>query len=191
MKSGQKLSKSILPVALVTVLILMVPLVAMQFTNEVNWSAFDFFGMGALLFGTGMLIAVAIRSGTHIAYRAGMLIAIGATFLMIWANLAVGLIGAGPHAGNLMYAGVIWVIILGIYFSRFKPAGMERTMFATAGSLILLLGIALLAGMQNYPGSSVGEIIGVNLFFATPYAVAGLIFRYVRLEQNSTKEVAS
>jgi hypothetical protein len=37
--------------------------------------------------------------------------------------------------------------------------------------------------MDEYPGSSVIEIIGVNAFFATLFVVAGLLFRYVRFEQ--------
>ena len=50
-------------------------------------------------------------------------------------------------------------------------------MYVTASALLLHAAIALLANMQDYPGSSVIEIIGVNLFFATPYALAGLLFR--------------
>ena len=78
-----------------------------------------------------------------------------------------------------MYIGVLAVIIVGIYLSRFKPAGMERAMFITAFALALVAAMALLAGMHNYPHSSVIEILGVNLFFATPYIVSGLLFRYL------------
>lgn len=177
---------SIPAVALGTVLLLAVPLVAMQFTSEVNWSVSDFIVMGSLIFGTGVLAMLVLRSAEHLAYRAGMMIMIGATFLMIWVNLAVGLIGSGPNAGNLMYAGVIAVIILGIYLSKFKAAGMERAMFATALALVVLAAIALLLNMQNYPGSSVMEIIAVNTFFATPYIVSGLLFRYVTQQQAAT-----
>lgn len=176
---------SIPAVALGTMLLLAVPLVAMQFTDEVNWSVSDFILMGALIFGTGVLFMLALRSAEHMAYRAGMIVMIGATFLMIWINLAVGLIGSGPNAGNLMYAGVITVIVTGTYRSKFKAAGMERAMFATALALVVLTAIALLANMQSYPGSSVMEIIGVNLFFVTPFIVSGLLFRYVALRQQS------
>ena len=41
--------------------LLMVPLVAMRFTSEVNWSVFDFIVAGVLLFGTGLAIELALR----------------------------------------------------------------------------------------------------------------------------------
>lgn len=174
---------SIPAVALGTVLILAIPLVAMQFTDEVKWGVTDFILMGALIFGTGVLFMLALRSSEHLAYRAAMILMIGAIFLMIWVNLAVGLIGSGPNVGNLMYAGVIAVIIIGIYLSKFKAAGMERAMFVTAFALIVLAAVALI---MNIPDSSVMEIIGVNVFFASPFIVSGLLFRYVAQQQATT-----
>jgi hypothetical protein len=187
MKNQITFSRSVLGVVLVTLALLSIPLIAMQFTSEVNWSTGDFIIMGVLLFCVGMLVAVALRSASPIAYRAATLVAIGTTFLMIWANLAVGLIGSGPHAGNLMYIGVVGVTFIGVYLSRFKAAGMERAMFATAGALVLVTAIALIANMQEYPGSSVGEIIGVNLFFAAPFVVSGLLYHYAALERSTAK----
>lgn len=184
MEKQIKFYHSIPAVALVTVLILIVPLVAMQFTAEVNWSVSDFIVMGALLFGTGVLFMLVMRLSSSIAYKVAMGLAVGATFFMVWVNLAVGLIGGGPHAGNLMYAGVILVLIVGIYLSRFTAAGMARTMYLTAGTFAVLTAIAFIAKMYEYPGSSVREIVGVNAFFATPFVVSGLLFRYVALEKR-------
>ncbi len=188
MKNQRNLSQSILFVALATVILLFVPLVAMQFTDEVVWSLADFIVAGALLFGTGLSFVLLIRLMTNIVYRFAVGFALGTTFFMIWANLAVGLIGGGPNPGNLMYIGVVAVIILGIYLSRFKAAGMGRAMFATALALLILAAIALLANMQDYPGSSMMEIIGVNAFFATLFGVSGLLFRYVAMESQQIEE---
>lgn len=179
MEKQVKFYQSIPAVALGTVFLLMVPLVAMQFTNEVNWSLGDFIIAGALLFGTGTLFVLVLRAPENIVYKSAMALAIGTTFFMIWANLAVGLIGSGPNLGNLMYIGVLVVLIIGIYLSRFQPVGLERAMFATALALLVLAAIALLAGMHKYPQSSIIEIVGVNFFFATPYIVSGLLFRYI------------
>lgn len=187
MEKQKKFYLSIPFVGLITAVILMVPLIAMQFTDEVNWSVSDFIIVGALLFVTGVLLVLVLRQSAHIAYRAAMGLAIGATFLMIWANLAVGLIGSGPNPGNLMYIGVIAVLLIGIYLSRFSVPALERVMFATAFSLVLLAIIALLANMHHYPGSSMTEIIGVNLFFAASYIVAGLLLRYVTLQRSSAQ----
>lgn len=188
MKKETKFSQSVFIVALVTVLILLVPLVAMQFTNEVNWSLADFIVMGALLFGTGFSYVLVARYVTHLVYRVAIGFALGSTLFLIWANLAVGLIGSGPHWGNLMYMGVVAVGIIGTILARFTPGGMERVMYAMALSLVLVAIIALLANMHHYTGSSMKEILGVNGFFAILYAVSGLLFRFVVLEQSQRIE---
>jgi hypothetical protein len=179
MEKQSKFKKSILGVALATVIILLVPLVAMQFTNEVDWSVFDFIIMGALGFGTGLAYVLISRFSSNIVYRTAIGLAIGTTFFMIWANLAVGLIGAGPNPGNLMYMAVVAVVIIGSILSHFSPGGMERAMYATALALMLLAVIALSANMNEYPGSSVTEIIGVNGFFAMLFVISGILFRHV------------
>ena len=181
MLKSTSLGTSLLYVIAGTLLILAIPLVAMQFTTEVNWSVTDFVVMGLLLVGVGLAFVLITRHAGSFVYRLAGLAAIGSTFLLIWVNLAVGLIGGGPHAGNLMYIGVVAVVMVGTYLSNFTARGMELTMLATAGSLIVIAGIALLTGMQHYPGTSVGEIIGVNAFFAFLFSVAALLFRYERL----------
>ena len=80
--------KNILSVAVVTGLILLIPLIAMQFTTEVNWTAFDFAVMGTLLFVTGLLLDLALRKAGQ--YRAAAILGIVVLFLYIWAELAVG-----------------------------------------------------------------------------------------------------
>jgi hypothetical protein len=58
-------------VALVTVFILMLPLVGMQFTDEVDWGVADFVLAGALLGGAGLLLQqLAARKAAGIAYPA-------------------------------------------------------------------------------------------------------------------------
>jgi hypothetical protein len=182
MKKQKSLSRSIFWVALITILILSIPLLAMQFNNGVNWSVSDFVIMGILIFGTGFSYVLLTRFTSSIIHRAAVALAIGSTFLLVWVNLAVGLIGSGPNAANLMYIGVVAIVIIGTFLSRFTTKGMERVMFATAIALVLFAVIQLLTKMYQYPGSSVTEIIGVNTFFATLFAVSGLLFRYITLK---------
>jgi hypothetical protein len=72
-KDGMTMSRSTyrsaVRVALVTTAVLLVPLVAMQFTEEVNWSPFDFVFAAALLGGTGLLLELAVRKPSRFAYR--------------------------------------------------------------------------------------------------------------------------
>lgn len=181
----KSLSRSIIWVAFTTALLLCVPLIAMQFTTEVNWSVSDFVIAGILIFVTGLSYVLLTRSSVNILNRLAVAFAIGSTFFLIWANLAVGLIGSGPNPANFMYTGVVAIVIFGTFLFRFSAKGMERVMFAAAISLVLFGVIQLLTKMYEYPGSSVAEIIGVNTFFATLFAVCGLLFRYIRLKHLS------
>lgn len=79
--------------------LLLLPLIAMQFTDEVDWNAFDFLVAGILLFGTALAIEFAIRK---ISSPKNRLIAVGAILIvlfLVWAELAVGVFGS-PVAGS-------------------------------------------------------------------------------------------
>ena len=77
-------------IAVVTAAVLVIPLVAMQFTTDVRWNRVDFLVMGALLFGLGSLFVLASR---RISRKRRLLLGAGfvATFLYVWAELAVGI----------------------------------------------------------------------------------------------------
>jgi hypothetical protein len=92
-------SKQFLRVLLGTAAILMVPLVAMQFTREVNWKAGDFVVAAVLLAGTGMLFEVATAKIRTRKARLMTSAVIALGFLFVWAELAVGIVGS-PFAGS-------------------------------------------------------------------------------------------
>jgi hypothetical protein len=79
--------------------ILLIPFVAMQFTNEVNWTLFDFIVAGVLLLGTGLLIEVAIRTIKNKNAQIIIIIAVLFGLFLLWAELAVGIFGS-PIAGS-------------------------------------------------------------------------------------------
>lgn len=77
-------------IALGTCLILLIPMIAMQFTNEVNWDTKDFVVMGFLLLGTSSLfVLVSRRAGRRRRVVIGIMFA--ALFAYVWAELAVGI----------------------------------------------------------------------------------------------------
>jgi peptidoglycan/LPS O-acetylase OafA/YrhL len=77
-------------IALVTGLVLLIPLIAMQFTDEVDWGLGDFVVMGALLFGMGSLFVLAARKVRE-KYWPVVGIALALVLLYLWAELAVGI----------------------------------------------------------------------------------------------------
>jgi len=83
--------KALLGVALVTAAILAIPLVAMQFTPDVQWTGFDFLA-AAILLGCAGLVLVWVMGRLRTA-RARMAAVglLGLGFLYCWAELAVGI----------------------------------------------------------------------------------------------------
>jgi hypothetical protein len=82
-------NKVIIWIALATGLILLAPLLAMQFTEEVAWTLSDFVIAGVLLFGTGLMFVLAARKTRK--YRAVIGIVLAAALFYVWAELAVGI----------------------------------------------------------------------------------------------------
>jgi len=71
----------------------------MQFTDEVNWTLGDFALAGLLLFGVGLLFDLVTRTVNKSEYRIVIYVVIVVVFLLIWAELAVGIFGT-PFAGD-------------------------------------------------------------------------------------------
>ncbi|MHC2991603.1 membrane protein [Pontibacter sp. HJ8] len=92
-------NRRLIGIILTVVFILLIPFIAMQFTDEVNWGLFDFIVMGVLLLGTGLLCELVMRKVKNMDYRIGILALILIALFLIWAELAVGIFGS-PFAGS-------------------------------------------------------------------------------------------
>ncbi|MFD2824103.1 hypothetical protein ACFS5M_10500 [Lacinutrix iliipiscaria] len=92
-------NKRLTVIAFTTLLLLVVPLLAMQFTNEVHWTIFDFLIAGLLLFGTGFTLDFIIRKVNKKVNRIVLFIVTIAILLLIWLELAVGIFET-PLAGS-------------------------------------------------------------------------------------------
>jgi uncharacterized membrane protein YgdD (TMEM256/DUF423 family) len=94
-KLGRDLRRGLLG----TAAILLVPLVAMRFTTEVNWGPLDFAAAAVLLAGAGSLYVLLTRklrtAGQRRTIGGGLLL----TLVLVWAELAVGIFGS-PLAGS-------------------------------------------------------------------------------------------
>jgi hypothetical protein len=175
-RSHPGVSTAVTWVALVTVLTLAVPAVAMRFTDEVNWGPLDFALMGALVFGAGLTFVLLARRTHNAAYRMGVALAVVAGVLLVWVGLAVGFVGAEDHPANLLYAAVLSTAGVGAVIARFRARGLAIAMFAAAGVHAAVTVVALVA----YPASSgagAGRLMAANAVFIALFAGSGVLFR--------------
>ena len=86
-------------ILLIVALLLIIPLIAMQFTDEVNWTMMDFVIAGVLLLGTGLLFDLIMRKIKNVKYRTRISLTLLVVLFLIWAELAVGIFGT-PFSGN-------------------------------------------------------------------------------------------
>ena len=150
-------------------LVWLLPLLAMQFTGEVAWGLADFAIFGAMLVGACGTYELATRVTDHSAYRAAVGAALATAFVLVWMNLAVGIIGTEDNPANLMYGAVLAVGIIGAIVARFQPYGMARALVATALAQALVGVIAWLAGL--------GSSWILTAFFVALWLTSARLFR--------------
>lgn len=83
----------------IPLIILSFPLIAMQLTNEVNWTISDFLVIGILLFSTVFTIDFVLKKVKTLKSRLILIFAIVILLVLVWAELAVGIVGS-PLAGS-------------------------------------------------------------------------------------------
>jgi hypothetical protein len=92
-------NKRLVGIVLAVVILLLIPLIAMQFTSEVKWALSDFVVAGVLLLGTGLMCELVIRKVKKPVHRLVICVAILVLLFLVWAELAVGIFGT-PFAGS-------------------------------------------------------------------------------------------
>lgn len=160
-------------------LLLLAPLVAMNFTAEVQWTLFDFVFAGALLGGVGLALELTVRKTRNAAYRAGVAILLAAVFLTIFVNGAVGMIGSEENRFNLLFLGVILLAVAGAVAARFRASGMSRAMVVAAVAQIAVSLAGLSADLRGGLFSAA---------FAGLWLAAALLFGKAAREQASAGE---
>lgn len=152
--------------------LLLLPLVA-----RAPWTLSDFIVAGAMLGGAGLLIELAVRASGNWAYRAGAGFAVLAGLLLIWVNGAVGFLGDEDNPANLMFAGVLLIAVLGTVLAGFRPAGMARAMFATAGAQVLVAAIALVFRLGSPGNAGLFEAVFGTAMFVTLWLISAGLYR--------------
>jgi hypothetical protein len=177
-KLARNTYRYVLGVAIVTALLLLIPLL-----GNWPWTLGDFGFAGAMIFGTGLAFVLVARGGSRLAYRAAVGVSLAAAFLLVWINAAVGIIGAPDEAANLMYIGVLAVGIAGAFVARFRPQEMARALLATSLAQALVATITLFFGLGSGSPPGVVGVLILNGFFVSLFAGSALLFRYAGREQ--------
>ncbi len=152
-------------------LLLLAPLVAMQFTEEVHWTLSDFVGMGALLAVVGGAYELVVRVARNNTCVVAFGIAVAAAFLTIWINLAVGIIGDEDNPANILFFAVLAVGLIGALLARLRPLAMARAMEVTAVVQALVGVVAFV----TTPAQPEGYIL--SGFFAAMWVASAQLFR--------------
>ncbi len=159
--------------------LLSIPLIAMQFTEEVNWQLGDFLIMGAVLLGLGLLYEFIAQRSENTVYKAAFAIGLLGAFLLFWVNAAVGIIGNEGQDANLLYGAVFVVGLIGAIISRFKARGMSITLFIAAAvqMLVPVAAYFIWSPPETSWSPSVLGIFIMSGFFASLFLLSGFLFR--------------
>lgn len=116
--------------------LLLTPLAMMQFSDEWHWTNGSFVFAGAMIGGVFLLYDFVERASESRAYRAGVAVALVASFLTVWTTLV------RDDGTGIGYFLLIMAAMVGGFSARFRPAGMARTMLGVA-IMQALLGVAI------------------------------------------------
>ena len=154
----------------------LLPLIAKQFTAEVNWSTGDHVLWAMMLGVPAALYEMATRMSRNRAYRAGFALAVLTGFFIVWSNLAVGIVGNEDNPINLIFFGVLAIGFVFALIARFEAPGMARALTITA---TLQAATALLALHQD--GVRVFVILSV---FTAMWLTSAELFRKAAREKG-------
>lgn len=174
-----QMQNTVMRVALVALGLLMVPLVASRVVEGWNWGPGAFVFTYLLFFGTGMAYALIARKMNAWAYKAAVLLALVAGFVLGWATMVH--MSETENPVNLVYFGVLAVGAVGAVLARLEARGMARALFAMAAALTVawLITQVLLSDTPAGPVWNVGVMHGG---FVALFAASGLLFRHASLE---------
>ena len=144
--------------------LLLLPFVAMQFTREVVWTPSDFLVWGLMLATVGGLFELAVRISPNRSYRAGLGLALLSAFLVVWTNLAVGIVGSDDNPSNAFFFWALGAGVVAVVISRLKPRGMAFAMTATAAALVAAFIAAQMSARDELWVSPALEAFGTSVF---------------------------
>lgn len=156
--------------------ILLVILVMNQFVKGMTWGLEDFLVAGGLLFGVTIVYEMLNQKKQLVNYKKALSIALGTNLVLIWSNLAVGIIGSENNPVNLIYFSIPIIFLSGAIISNFKASGLAKTLNIMA---IVQISIPLGALIINHPQVNILGILlvlGLNFLFAFSFWFSASLF---------------
>lgn len=169
-------TKDFLVIAIFPLCVLMIPLVAMQFTKEVNWTFSDFAIMWVVLSIPTFLFRLLVTRPQPWTYKLGAALAVVTGFLITWVNLAVQIIG-DENPAFVLYFVALLIGLVGVGVSRLQPAGLAKAAFATAAALFVIPVIAVYFWPSDFHPGVLPVFFG-NTCLVLAFVVSGLLFNY-------------
>ena len=167
--------------------LVLLPLIAMQFTTEVNWTMSDFIAAGLMIGLTGGALELAVRASPNPWGRAGAAVMILTSFLLVWVNLAVGFLGSEGNPANIMFLLVLGIAVGGSIATRLRSAPMVRTMLSAAIVQILVATTALAAGWASPGWEGVYEVVMGSTLFGGLWLISAALFRNAAKDDAAPK----
>jgi hypothetical protein len=155
------------------VALVLAPLVARQFTAEVQWDETDFI-IATVIFGIiGALVELTVRLTANPFARAGSFLAILAGLMVLWANLSVGMIGEAGNPVNLLFGVVLLIAVAGAWLSMLHWLILPSFMLAAG---VTQFAIGLFAGIlaSDFRGGLFTILLSTLWWLASVFfAIAG------------------
>lgn len=168
------MQKNILRALFISTALLIIPFSASFWVEGWLWTVSDYVLAWILFSMVSLGFTFIAHSAKNAPYKAAAGLAIVGTFLLVWVNGAVGIIGDSD--ANMFYALVVFTLLLGTILSRLKPLGMSYTLFSAALVQALIPVIAFIINTPDFtPG--VALVFLLNFFWVALFTGSGLLFR--------------
>ena len=151
--------------------LLLLPALAMQFSDDVQWTGFDFVVAAIILGVTGIAAEIGVRMARNWPHLIGYALATFAGFFTVWSNLAVGIIGAEGEPVNMGFFVMILLGAIAAFATRLRPMALAHITGVIAVGQI----VQGLVATQVMPGHLVEW--GILALFAALWLAASLFFR--------------
>lgn len=127
------------------------------------------------------------KSAGNLFYNLAVGLALLSAFVLIWVNLAVGIIGASDNVANLLFVGVLLISLLAVFISRFKAKGLAKAMLVTAAVQVMVAVIAWMFDWgANGPVWPKDLLIATAIFTSLWLVSAALFWKGSNLNQNES-----